>query len=61
MGGLDRLGPIATGDEYAAIRAARRALQDAPAILAADCTLPHDTDWRNIRAAIAAAHRSKTG
>lgn len=58
MGGLDRHGVIASGTEAEVARAATRAIDEAsrPFILAADCTLPADTRWDNIRAAIDAAH-----
>jgi uroporphyrinogen decarboxylase len=58
MGGLDRHGIITTGDK-AGIRArVEEVLRDAPDrfILGADCTLPGDIDWDNIRLAIATAH-----
>lgn len=58
MGGLDRHGVIATGDEPR-IRAAVQAVLDAAPdhfILGADCTVPSDTSWDGIRAAIAQAH-----
>jgi uroporphyrinogen decarboxylase len=58
MGGLDRLGAIATGSE-AQIRAEVEAvLRHAPErfILGADCTVPAETPWRNLRTAIEAAH-----
>jgi len=59
MGGVDRLGKIATGTVEDARAAAREALQGAPEryILAADCTVPPDTPWENLRAAIEEAHR----
>ena len=58
MGGLDRKGVIVNGtaDEI------RQEVHDVLAhgadrqVLAADCTLPGDTAWENIRTAIAAAH-----
>jgi len=58
MGGLDRHGVIATGSE-AEIRAEVEAvLRDAPPrfILGADCTVPAETPWENLRTAIQAAH-----
>jgi uroporphyrinogen decarboxylase len=59
MGGLERLGRLATGTPEDARRAAAEALAAAPArfILAADCTVPGDTPWENLKAAIDAAHR----
>ena len=58
MGGLDRHGVVATGNEAEIGQAVNRALGEAtrPFILGADCTLPAETKWDNIRAAIAAAH-----
>jgi uroporphyrinogen decarboxylase len=58
MGGLDRLGVLAAGDPPAVSLAAEAALAVLPekSILAADCTVPNDTSWENLRAAIAAAH-----
>ncbi|HVN76863.1 MAG TPA: uroporphyrinogen decarboxylase family protein [Thermoanaerobaculaceae bacterium] len=63
MGGLDRLGIITTGSE-AEIRAATEAvLRQAPErfILGADCTVPADTPWRNLRVAIDTAHAWRRG
>jgi uroporphyrinogen decarboxylase len=63
MGGLDRLGVIATGT-HAEIRAEVEAvLQRAPelCILGADCTVPAETPWVNLRTAIEAAHAWKRG
>jgi uroporphyrinogen decarboxylase len=58
MGGLERKGVIAHGAPDAIRAAVREALKDAPArfILGADCTVPSDTPWENIRTAIQAAH-----
>jgi uroporphyrinogen decarboxylase len=58
MGGLDRKGVIATGTEGEIDAAVAEVLQEAPDrfILGADCTLPADIDWDNIRTAISAAH-----
>ena len=58
MGGLDRHGIIATGNPRQVREAAAAVLATAPSpfILGADCTLPADVDWANIRAAIDAAH-----
>jgi uroporphyrinogen decarboxylase len=63
MGGLDRLGTIARGGA-AAIRAeAESVLARAPErfILGADCTVPADTPWDNLRTAIATAHAWSRG
>jgi uroporphyrinogen decarboxylase len=58
MGGLDRHGRIVEGAEAEIRGAVAEALGQAsrPFILGADCTLPSDVKWDNIRAAIAAAH-----
>lgn len=58
MGGVDRLGKLATGTVEDAREAAREALRETsePFILAADCTVPADTPWENLRAAIEEAH-----
>lgn len=58
MGGLERLGVLATGSVEEVTQAANDVLAAAPErfILAADCTVPSDVDWANLRAAIAAAH-----
>jgi uroporphyrinogen decarboxylase len=58
MGGMERLGVLATGGPAEVRRAARAALPQAPGrfILGADCTVPAGTPWDNLRAAIAVAH-----
>jgi uroporphyrinogen decarboxylase len=58
MGGLERKGVLATGGPAEARRAAQAVLAQAPDrfILAADCTVPGDTSWDNLRAAIEVAH-----
>ncbi len=58
MGGLERKGLLATG-QLAEVRAeVARVLAGAPErfILAADCTVPSETPWENLHAAIDAAH-----
>jgi uroporphyrinogen decarboxylase len=59
MGGLERLGTLAIGSPEDARRAAQAALAQAPErfVLGADCTVPSDTSWDNLRAAIEAAHQ----
>ena len=58
MGGLERKGIIVSGsaeeirEEVERVLAQRAERQ----ILGADCTLPGDIDWENIRTAISAAH-----
>ncbi len=58
MGGLDRHGAIATGSEVEIRAEVEAALRHAPErfILAADCTVPAETPWGNLRTAIEAAH-----
>ena len=58
MGGMDRKGVIASGNEDEIRRTVEGILREAPErfILGADCTLPNDIDWDNIRTAISAAH-----
>ena len=58
MGGLERKGVLATGAPAEMRRAAQTVLAQAPErfILAADCTVPADTSWDNLKAAIDAAH-----
>jgi uroporphyrinogen decarboxylase len=63
MGGLDRRSVIATGSE-AQIRAEVDAtLRQAPErfILGADCTVPAETPWGNLRTAIQTAHAWRHG
>lgn len=59
MGGLDRHGAIASGDPVAIQEAVREVLTQAPErfILGADCTVPGDTAWEDLRMAIDIAHR----
>jgi uroporphyrinogen decarboxylase len=58
MGGLERLGVIATGSVDAIRQAAEGVLAEAPErfILAADCTIPGSTPWEHVRTAIDTAH-----
>ena len=58
MGGLDRHGVIVSGSMEEIHKAVYQVLDEAPRpfIIGADCTLPNDIKWENIRAAIAAAH-----
>jgi uroporphyrinogen decarboxylase len=60
MGGLDRHGTIATGSQEEIKQRVRELLTDAPDrfVLGADCTLPSDTDWANIKTAVTTAHRA---
>jgi len=61
MGGLDRLGVLAKGSPAEVKTAAEAVLRDAPErfILAADCTVPAETNWDNLKAAIDTAHNWK--
>lgn len=63
MGGLDRHGIIASGSETEVKREVTRVLSEAPDkfFLAADCTLPSDVSWENIKAAISTAHGYRRG
>jgi uroporphyrinogen decarboxylase len=58
MGGLDRKGIIASGSQDDITKEVGGVLQKAPDkfILGADCTLPSDIDWDNIKTAISTAH-----
>jgi uroporphyrinogen decarboxylase len=59
MGGLERKGMIATGNEQAIRQAVGDVLAEAPErfILAADCTVPSDTPWEHLKTAIDTAHQ----
>ena len=61
MGGLDRKGVIAAGDEAQIREAVSECLVNAPEryILGADCTIPSDTSWDNLRTAISVAHKGR--
>ena len=58
MGGLERKGILATGKPAQIRQAAQAILAQAPErfILAADCTVPSETPWENLKTAIDAAH-----
>jgi uroporphyrinogen decarboxylase len=58
MGGLERKGVIATGKPTQIQQAALDVLAQAPDrfILAADCTIPGEAPWENLKIAIDAAH-----
>ena len=58
MGGMDRKGAIAKGDREAIVAQVEDLIEHKPDryILAADCTIPSDTDWQTIRLAIDTAH-----
>jgi uroporphyrinogen decarboxylase len=61
MGGMNRLGTLAHGSMEEVRRAAQDALAEIPErfILGADCTVPSDTPWENLRTAIDTAHASR--
>jgi uroporphyrinogen decarboxylase len=58
MGGLDRQGVIVSGGREEIKKAVKEELPNVshPFVLGADCTLPGEIPWSNIRTAIAAAH-----
>jgi uroporphyrinogen decarboxylase len=58
MGGLERKGVIATGSTREIQEAVEDVLRTAPErlILGADCTVPDETNWDNLKTAIATAH-----
>jgi len=58
MGGLERKGVLASGSPEEIREAVRAAVKDAPErfILGADCTVPPDTSWENLRIAVETAH-----
>jgi len=59
MGGLDRLDTIANGDSDSIRRVVTDLLADVPDqfILGADCTVPDNTPWENLKIAIDTAHQ----
>jgi uroporphyrinogen decarboxylase len=63
MGGLDRLGVIATGSATQIRTEVEAVLRQAPErfILGADCTVPSETPWENLRSAIETAHAWQCG
>ena len=58
MGGLERKGVIATGSPREVQQAVEDVLRTAPErfILGADCTVPSETSWDNLKTPIATAH-----
>ena len=58
MGGLQRKGVLATGGKTDIEAAAEAVLEQAPEqfVLAADCTVPAETSWSNLRTAVDVAH-----
>ena len=63
MGGLDRLGVITRGSQTEVKQVVEEVLKEAPErfILGADCTVPSDTDWDNLKLAISIAHTYQGG
>jgi uroporphyrinogen decarboxylase len=63
MGGIERLGVIAKGSPNQVREAAESVLKTAPDhfLLAADCTVPGDTSWDNLKTAIQTAHEFSCG
>jgi len=61
MGGMERKGVLATGNSESIQQTVTDVLAQAPEqfILAADCTVPGDTPWENLRTAIETAHQHR--
>ena len=61
MGGLDRLGTLFSGSRDEIIKAveAQCSQKSAKFFLGADCTVPSDINWDNLKIAIATAHEFK--
>ena len=59
MGNMERKGVLATGNLEVIQQTTTEVLAQAPErfILAADCTVPSDTPWENLRTAIETAHQ----
>jgi uroporphyrinogen decarboxylase len=60
MGGLNRKGVLSNGSPQQIRAEVERVIQAAPErfILGADCTVPSDTNWDNLKLAISTAHSS---
>jgi len=60
MGGLERKGALANGDPQEIQVAVETAFSAAPSqfILGADCTVPGETPWENLRIAVDYAHKT---
>jgi len=58
MGGLDRMGIITSGTPEQIRQAVNAVIEQAPSrfILGADCTVPSEIPWHNLKIAIEAAH-----
>jgi uroporphyrinogen decarboxylase len=61
MGSMERKGVLATGNSELIQQAVTDVLAQAPEqfILAADCTVPSNTPWENLRTAIETAHQHR--
>lgn len=61
MGGMERKGVLASGNAEGIRQAVTDVLVQTPErfILAADCTVPSDTPWANLRTAIETAHQHR--
>jgi uroporphyrinogen decarboxylase len=61
MGGIERKGTIVSGNEKEIKGVVEEVLEAAPGkfILGADCTVPSEIDWDNLRTAISTAHEYK--
>jgi uroporphyrinogen decarboxylase len=61
MGGMERKGVLATGDPAVIRQTVTDVLAQTPEgfMLAADCTVPSDTPWENLRTAIETAHQHR--
>ena len=61
MGGLDKRGIIVSGNQSEIKKAVKDLLNQASDkfILGAECTLPHDVNWENMKTAISTAHEYK--
>lgn len=62
MGGMDRHGILVHGSKSEIEIKAKEVIQNAPEnfMLGADCTLPGDLNWENIRSAIHIAHQQRS-
>jgi len=61
LGGMDRHGVIVHGTKEDIRREVKSVIEKAPPLFAlgADCTVPSDLPWENVRVAIDAAHESR--
>ena len=61
MGGMQRKGIISTGSRQQIRQTVKEILAQAPEqfILGADCTVPSETPWENLKAAVDAAHEGR--